>query len=69
MIFGLFDDDPFDLDRPEEVVLAAGSGIMDDEAACTCWCECERRVEWPDDICERCETGRHHTPFEGGDAG
>jgi len=64
MVLGIFDDDPFDLDRPEGLVLAAGSGILDDEVTCTCWCECLRRVEWPDDTCSRCQAGRHRDPLD-----
>ncbi len=33
----IWDENPFDLDSPQEVVLAAGSGILDDELECaTC---------------------------------
>ncbi len=55
----IFGDDPFDITQPEGIVLAAGSGILDDEAPCECPCGCERVVEWPEDLCEACREGRH----------
>jgi hypothetical protein len=58
-----FDGDPRDMDTPGDVVLLAGSGILDDEEACACWCDCQRRVEWPGDTCRRCEAGEHRDPF------
>jgi hypothetical protein len=67
VIDDLFDENPFDLDRPEEVVLAAGSGILDDGASCSCWCDCEHRVEWPGDECRACESGRHRDPLDPAD--
>ena len=34
---GIWKKNPFDLDSPQEVVLAAGSGILDDDLECaTC---------------------------------
>ena len=58
------DRDPFDLTTPERLVLAAGSGILDDDRACQCACGCERSVEWPDDVCEACQQGRHRDPLD-----
>ena len=55
----IWDDDPFDLDSPEELVLAAAVLLDDDGQACACWCSCEGPVESPDDICRACREGRH----------
>jgi hypothetical protein len=59
VIDDLFDEDPFDLDQPEEVVLAAGTGMLGAEDCCSCACACEREVEWPEDDCRPCREGRH----------
>jgi len=59
-----FGDDPFDLTSPEGLVLAAGSGILDDDRGCACTCGCERTVEWPEDECDACRDGRHRDPFD-----
>ncbi len=61
---GFCGDDPFDLTQPEGLVLAAGSGILDDERPCECTCGCERTVEWPHVQCEACRAGRHRDPFD-----
>lgn len=58
----LWDGNPFDLDQPQELVLAAGSGILDDEPPCECACGCERSTAWPDDVCEPCQRGDHWDP-------
>ncbi len=59
----LWDDDPFDLDSPEELALVVAGGLLDDgEPACACSCGCERPVEWPDDVCPACQKGRHWNP-------
>jgi hypothetical protein len=61
-----FGDDPFDITSPAGIVLAAGSGVLDDERRCECHagCGCERSVEWPDDECEACRDDRHRDPFD-----
>lgn len=57
----IWDDDPFDLDSPEELVFAAAA-LLDDERTCACACGCEGPVEPPDDICRACREGRHSRP-------
>jgi hypothetical protein len=64
---GFLGDDPFDLADPADLVLAAGSGLLDDERRCRCTCDCERIVEWPDDECDACRDGRHRDPFDTAD--
>ncbi len=61
-----FDFDPFDVTEPEGLVLAAGSGILDDDdqARCGCTCGCERPAEWPGDDCDACGDGRHRDPAD-----
>jgi hypothetical protein len=61
-----FGDDPLDITSPEGIVLAAGSGILDDERRCECHvdCGCERTVAWPDDECEACRDDRHRDPSD-----
>lgn len=58
----IWDGNPFDLDEPQELVLAAGSGILDDETPCQCFCGCERPTAWPEDRCEPCGQGDHWDP-------
>ena len=57
----MLDDDPFDLDSAEGVVLVAGSGVLDDDAGCDCVCGCDRTATWPDDLCLRCQAGDHES--------
>ena len=59
-----FGDGPFDLTIPEGLVLAAGSGILDDDRRCACTCGCDRMIAWPDDECKACQDGRHRDPFD-----
>jgi hypothetical protein len=64
VIDDLFDENPFDLDQPEEVVLAAGTGVLSAEDRCSCACACERPVEWPEDECRPCREGSHWDPAD-----
>jgi hypothetical protein len=61
----MFDlDDLLDPSTPEGLVLAAGSGVLDDDRACDCDCDCTRFAAWPDELCEACQEGRHRDPFD-----
>ena len=64
----MLDDDLFDLDSVEGMVLVAGSGVLDDEAQCECACGCDRTATWPDDLCQQCQAGDHEPadPFGSG---
>jgi hypothetical protein len=64
----IWDGNPFDLDEPQELVLAAGSGILDDERPCECFCGCERLTAWPEDECRPCREGDHWDPANPTDA-
>ena len=58
----LFDDVGDLLDPSSPAGMAAlAIGILggDDEYECSCWCQCGRRAEPPDDMCEPCQEDRH----------
>lgn len=69
----IWDENPFDLDSPQELVLAAGSGILDEVTCATCGKELGDDPEDEPDgdagepICGECNRARNFDAIEAHD--